>query len=100
MCMAAIAMSCVVFMKLVLELVQPLFVNGRATLNLVCHFDQTIIKAYFILCMPFIVTSCALKIHRASGPGGSKTVLISILACSLGFHAITSECSSFMKIVF
>ena len=34
-------------------------------------------------------TSCAFKIHRASGPGRGKPVLISILACSLGFHART-----------
>ena len=38
--------------------------------------------------MPFVVTSCAFKIHRASGRGGGKPVLICILACSLGFHAI------------
>ena len=47
--------------------------------------------------MPFVVTSCAFKICRASGPGRGKPVLISILACSLGFHAITLECSTFMK---
>ena len=51
--------------------------------------------------MPFVVTSCAFKIHRASGPGrGGMPVLISILACSLAFHAITAERSSFMKIAF
>ena len=33
--------------------------------------------------MPFVVTSCACKKHRASGPGRGKPVLISILACSL-----------------
>ena len=32
--------------------------------------------------------------------GRGKPVLISILACSLGFHAITLERSSFMKIAF
>ena len=37
---------------------------------------------------PFVVTSCAFKM---SGPGRGKPVLISILACSLGFHAITFE---------
>ena len=41
--------------------------------------------------MPFIVTSCASKVHRPSVPGRGKPVLICILACSLGFHAITSE---------
>ena len=41
--------------------------------------------------MPFVVTSCAFKMHRASGPGRGMLVLICILACSLGFHAITSE---------
>ena len=45
--------------------------------------------------MPFVVTSCACKIHRASG---GKPVLISILACSLGFQAITSERGTFTKI--
>ena len=48
--------------------------------------------------MPFVVTSCAFKIHRASGPGRGKPVLISILACSLGFHAITFERGTFTKI--
>ena len=38
--------------------------------------------------MPFVVT-CALKTHRANGRGRGKPVLIYILACSLGFHAIT-----------
>ena len=41
--------------------------------------------------MPFIETSCAFKVHRASGSGRGKPVLISILACSLGFRAITLE---------
>ena len=50
--------------------------------------------------MPFVVTSCAFKIHRASGRGGGKPVLICILACSLGFHAITFERSSYKKIAF
>ena len=50
--------------------------------------------------MPFVVTSCAFKIHRASGRGRGKPVLIYILACSLGFHAITLERSSFTKIAF
>ena len=49
--------------------------------------------------MPFVVTSCAFKIHRARGRGGG-TVLICILACSLGFHAITFERSSYKKIAF
>ena len=40
--------------------------------------------------MPFVVTSCACKIHRASGCGRGKPVLICILACSLAFHAITN----------
>ena len=48
--------------------------------------------------MSFVVTSCVLKIHRASRPGRGKPVLISILACSLGFHAITLERSIFRKI--
>ena len=47
--------------------------------------------------MPFVVTSCAFKIHRASGRGGGKPVLICILACSL---AITFERSSYTKIAF
>ena len=42
--------------------------------------------------MPFVATSCA------SRPGRGKPVLISILASSLGFHAITFELSIFMKI--
>ena len=50
--------------------------------------------------MPFVVTSCAFKIHRASGRGRGKPVPICILACSLAFHTITSECSSYMKITF
>ena len=45
--------------------------------------------------MPFVVTSCAFKTHRASGRGRGKPVLICILACSLGFHAITLERSIF-----
>ena len=50
--------------------------------------------------MPFVVTSCAFKIHRASGRGGGKPVLICILACSFSFHAITFERSSYKKIAF
>ena len=50
--------------------------------------------------MPFVVTSCAFKIHRASGRGGGMPVLICILACSLAFHAITFERSSYTKIAF
>ena len=50
--------------------------------------------------MPFVVTSCAFKTHRASGRGGGKPVLICILACSLAFHAITFERSSYTKIAF
>ena len=42
------------------------------------------------------MTSCTLKI-RASGPGQGKPVLISIWACSLGFHAINLERSTFTK---
>ena len=45
--------------------------------------------------MPFVVISCATKVHRASGPGRGKPVL---MACSLGFHAITSERGTFTKI--
>ena len=41
------------------------------------------------------VTSCASKVHRASGPGRGKPVLICILA--LGFHAIISEHGTFTK---
>ena len=42
---------------------------------------------------------CDFKIHRASGPGRGKPVLISILlVCSLGFHAITFERGTFTKI--
>ena len=41
------------------------------------------------------MTSCASKVHRASGPGRAKPVLICILACSLGFHGITSERGTF-----
>ena len=47
--------------------------------------------------MPFVVTSCAFKIHRASGRGRGKPVLICILACSL---AITFERRSYIKISF
>ena len=47
--------------------------------------------------MPFVVTSFACKIHRASG---GKPVLICILACSLAFHAIAFELSSYTKIAF
>ena len=43
------------------------------------------------------MTSCASKVHRASGPGRGKPVLICILACSLGFHAIISEHGTFTK---
>ena len=44
------------------------------------------------------MTSCASKVHRASGPGrGSKPVLICILACSL---AITFKRSGYTKITF
>ena len=50
--------------------------------------------------MPFVVTSCTLKIHRVSGGGRGKPVLICILACLLAFHAITLEHSIFMKIAF
>ena len=49
--------------------------------------------------MPFVVTSCVFKIHRASGRGRGKPVLIGILA-SLAFHAITFEHSNIMKITF
>ena len=48
--------------------------------------------------MSFVVTSCAFKIHRASGRGRGKPVLICILACSLAFHAITFERGTFTKI--
>ena len=48
--------------------------------------------------MPFVVTLCAFKIHRARGRGRCKPVLICILACSLGFHAITLERSILTKI--
>ena len=48
--------------------------------------------------MPFVVTSCACKIHRASGRGRGS--LICILACSLAFHAITFERSSYTKVAF
>ena len=47
--------------------------------------------------MPFVVTCCAFKTHRANGRGRGKPVLIYILACSLGFHAITLKHSSFTK---
>ena len=50
--------------------------------------------------MPFVVTSCAFKIHRASGRGEGKPVVICILACSLAFHAITFERSSYRKSLF
>ena len=43
------------------------------------------------------MTSCAFKMHRESGPSLGKPVLICILACSLAFHAITSECSYFYE---
>ena len=48
--------------------------------------------------MPFVVTSCASKVHRASGPGRGKPVLICSLACSLAFHVATLERSSYTKI--
>ena len=48
--------------------------------------------------MPFVGTSCACKTHRANGRGRGKPVLICILACSLAFHAITFEHSSYTKI--
>ena len=44
------------------------------------------------------MTSCASEVNRASGSGRGKLVLISIVACSLGFHAITSERGTFTKI--
>ena len=50
--------------------------------------------------MPIVVTSCGCKIHRASGRGRGKPVLICILACSLYVHAITFERSSYTKIAF
>ena len=46
------------------------------------------------------MTFCAFKIHTASGSGRGKPLLISVLACSLGFHVITLERSIFMKIAF
>ena len=46
--------------------------------------------------MLFVVTSCASKVHRASGPGRGKPVLMCILACSLAFH--TLERTSYRKI--
>ena len=47
--------------------------------------------------MPFAVTSCAFKIHGASGPARGKPVLISILLSSLVFHAVTPKRSSFRE---
>ena len=47
---------------------------------------------------PFVLDSCASEVHRASRSGRGKPVLISILACSLGFHAITLERSTSTKI--
>ena len=47
--------------------------------------------------MPFVVTSCTFKTHRANGRGRGKPVLICILAA---FHAITFERSSYTKIAF
>ena len=44
------------------------------------------------------MTFFAFKIHRTSGPGRGKPVLICILGCSLVFHAITFEHSSYTKI--
>ena len=38
--------------------------------------------------------------HRASGPGRGKPVLICILASSLALHAITLERSSYTIIAF
>ena len=38
-----------------------------------------------------------LKIHRASRPARGKPILISILAFSVVFHAISLECSSFRE---
>ena len=46
-----------------------------------------------------VVTSCACKIHRASGRGRGKPALICILAFSLAFHSII-ERSSYAKITF
>ena len=36
--------------------------------------------------MPFVVTSCAFKIHRPSGGSRGKPVLICILVCSLTYE--------------
>ena len=47
--------------------------------------------------MPFVVTSCACKIHKASGHGRGKPVLICILACSLAFHVITLNAAVIRK---
>ena len=47
--------------------------------------------------MSSVVTYCAFKIRRTSGRGRGKPVLICILACSLAFHAITFERSSYEK---
>ena len=62
--------------------------------NLAIH-SLGLIGNVFIACgsryKPFVVTSCAYRMHRASGPGRGKPVLISILARSLAFHALTLE---------
>ena len=51
---------------------------------------RTSYSSRYVAC-GFVVTSCAFMIHRASRPGRGKPVLISMLACSLCFHAITFE---------
>ena len=56
-------------------------------LNLLVHRILTMNYRY----TPFVVTSCASKVHGASGPDRGKPVLIYTLACSLAFHAITFE---------
>ena len=45
-----------------------------------------------------LVTSDAFTVHNVGGSSRGKPVVISILACSLGFHAITFERSSYTEI--
>ena len=47
--------------------------------------------------MPFVGTSYASNVYTEQADPVEGCYIISILACSLGFHAITLERSSFLK---
>ena len=67
------------------------------SLRLVAHeeSDTGKLQQYIACRNRFVATSCAFNIHRTDR---GKPLLISILACSLGFQAITSERGTFTKI--